>query len=74
MDCMLFGNGSSSQAIMVIIFMSFINDLKRLIAIHNRRLQKLMEQKAILGLFADPRISIEIEDIEIQINNSCYAG
>lgn len=40
----------------------------RLIDRHRRRLQKLKEQRAIFGLMTDPQISIEIEDIERQID------
>jgi len=42
-------------------------DIERLIDMHTRRLQKLREQQASFGLGADPRIKIEIEDIEAQI-------
>lgn len=41
--------------------------LNSLIANHNRRLQKLKEQKALEGISVDPKILIEIEDIEAQI-------
>lgn len=40
------------------------NDLRNLILKHNRRLQKLKEQKAIKGISTDPQVLIEIEDIE----------
>jgi hypothetical protein len=39
----------------------------RLIYLHNRRLQKLREQVALYGISVDPRILMEIEDIEKQI-------
>ncbi len=43
------------------------DDIKKLISIHNRRLQNLREQKAFQGISADPKISQEIEDIEAEI-------
>ena len=48
--------------------MSRKNDIKRLIVNHERRLQKLKEQQAIEGRSADPKILIEIEDIEKTID------
>jgi hypothetical protein len=45
------------------------DDLERLIINYTRRLQMLKEQKAIMGISADPRILIEIEDIEAEIEN-----
>ncbi len=47
-----------------IVTISNIEGIKRLIENHNRRLQKLKEQKALFGISADPKIDIEIEDIE----------
>ena len=44
-----------------------INHCKNLIANHQRRLQKLKEQKAFKGTSADPSISLEIEDIEKEV-------
>lgn len=41
--------------------------LKKLIQQHQRRLQILKEQQAMYGLSVDPRIPIEIEDIETEI-------
>lgn len=49
--------------------MSQKDDLKNLIAKHNRRLLKLKEQIAISGTSVDPRIKIEAEDIEAEIEN-----
>ncbi len=40
------------------------DDIEKLILNHNRRLQKLKEQKALYGHSIDPQILIEIEDIE----------
>ena len=42
-------------------------DLEKLITNHNRRLQKLKERKALEGLSADPKIRLEIENIEAEI-------
>ncbi len=47
--------------------MSHRDDLKRQIETHRRRLQKLREQKALLGIDTPPHILIEIEDIEVEI-------
>jgi hypothetical protein len=47
--------------------MSHADDIKRLIAIHQRRLQKRKEQQAAYGLSAPPEILIEIEDIEAEL-------
>ncbi len=47
--------------------MSRKEDLNKLINNHKRRLQKLKEKKAILGLSADPSIEIGIEEIESEI-------
>jgi hypothetical protein len=47
--------------------MSRQDDLKKLIASHEGRLQKRKEQKAKFGISADPSIDIEIEDIEGKI-------
>ncbi len=43
------------------------DNLKKLIAKHSRRLQKLKEQQALKGLDTAPHILIEIEDIEAEI-------
>ncbi|MCB0191464.1 MAG: ATP-binding protein [Anaerolineae bacterium] len=43
------------------------NDVKQLIASHQRRLHKLKELQALAGASVDPRILIEIEDIETKI-------
>lgn len=43
------------------------DDLKRLIASKERRLQKLKDKKAIQGISTDPSIDIEMEDIEKEI-------
>ncbi|MDY6868879.1 MAG: AAA family ATPase, partial [Chloroflexota bacterium] len=47
--------------------MSRKDDIERLITSHTRRLQKLKERQAIEGLTVDPKIPIEIEDIETEI-------
>lgn len=47
--------------------MSRQDDLKKLILYHERRLQKLREQQALKGISTDPKIFIEIEDIEATI-------
>ncbi len=44
--------------------MSNRNSFKKLIAINERRLQLLKEKKAMVGIYADPSIQIEIEGIE----------
>jgi hypothetical protein len=49
--------------------MSNQDDLKKLITDYAKRLQKLKEQKAIAGLSVDPKIPIEIEDIESEIES-----
>jgi hypothetical protein len=43
------------------------DDIQQLIINHQRRLQKLREQQALQGLSVDPKILIEIEDIEKEI-------
>ncbi len=43
------------------------NDIKKLIHINNRRIQALKEQKAMQGVSVDPKIIIEIEDIEAEL-------
>lgn len=45
------------------------DDIKKLIVAHNRRLQQLKEQKALQGLSVDPKIPLEIQDIEAEISN-----
>ena len=47
--------------------MSQTDDIKRLIIKHRRRLQELKEQKALYGISVDPRIPVEIDDIESEI-------
>ncbi|MBN1220722.1 MAG: SUMF1/EgtB/PvdO family nonheme iron enzyme [Anaerolineae bacterium] len=47
--------------------MSRRDDVQRLIANHQRRLQKLKEQQAIFGPHTPPYISIEIEDTEAEL-------
>jgi hypothetical protein len=42
-------------------------DLKKLINIKSRRLQKLKEQEAAYGISTDPGILIEIEKIEAEL-------
>ncbi len=42
-------------------------DLQKQIAAHSRRLQKLKEKQATLGISADSGLEIEIEDIEAKI-------
>lgn len=42
-------------------------DIKKLIAEHNRRLQKLKEKEARFGLNTPPEILTEIEDIEAEL-------
>jgi hypothetical protein len=49
--------------------MSQKDDLKNLIVKYNRRLLKLKEQIAISGASVDPKIQIEAEDIETEIEN-----
>ena len=44
--------------------MSRENHIKKLIANHSRRLEKLKENQALLGINCPPEILIEIEDIE----------
>lgn len=43
------------------------DDLRRLIELKSRRLQKLKEQQALLGISVDPTVPIEIDDIETEI-------
>ena len=47
--------------------MSQRDDIKKLIIEYSRRLQKLKEKKARLGVSADPSLDIEIEDIEAEL-------
>ena len=47
--------------------MSRQDELKKLISEHNRRLQKLKEQQARQGVSVDPKIPLEIEDIEAEL-------
>lgn len=46
---------------------SKVDDIRRLIINHSRRLQRLKEQQALRGISVDPGILLEIEDIETQI-------
>ena len=48
--------------------MSEISDLRRLIKIHQRRWQKLKEQKAFSGPATDPAVLMEIEDLAVEIS------
>lgn len=48
--------------------MSYKRDIKKLLVISERRLQKLREQKALKGSDTPPHILIEIEDTEKEIN------
>jgi hypothetical protein len=59
---------SSKQLQEVISKRQRINDLKQLIYIHRRALQKLKEQQALFGSHTPPHILIEIEDKEAQID------
>lgn len=45
------------------------DDLKKLINNHHRRLQVLKEQKALTGWSADPRVLLEMEDIETELKD-----
>jgi repressor LexA len=47
--------------------MSHKDDIKKLITIHERRLQILKEQHALSGISTDPHIILEIEKIEKEI-------
>ncbi|MFN8457504.1 MAG: response regulator [Anaerolineae bacterium] len=49
--------------------MSHKNDIRKLIGNLQRRLQKLKEQQALMGLGTPPHILIEIEDIKVEIEN-----
>jgi hypothetical protein len=42
-------------------------DVKRLIHINSRRLQLLKEQKAYKGVSVDPSVTMEIEDLEVEL-------
>jgi hypothetical protein len=44
--------------------MSDVDNLSELINTHKRRLQKLQQQEALSGISVDPKIPIEIENIE----------
>ena len=48
-------------------FMARKDDIKKLIENHYRRLQRLREQQALEGISVDPKIVIEIEDIQASI-------
>ncbi len=48
--------------------MSRQDDLKRLLFIRSRRLQKLKEAQALKGINAEPELLLEIEDLEEQID------
>ncbi len=47
--------------------MSSQDDMRELITLNSRRLRELKKQRAIKGLFVDPAVTIEIEDIESEI-------
>lgn len=47
--------------------MSRRNEIQELIATYNRRLQILLQQKATQGISVEPKIIIQIEDIEAEI-------
>ncbi|HEY84542.1 MAG TPA: hypothetical protein G4N96_05450 [Chloroflexi bacterium] len=47
--------------------MTHPDDLQQLISDHNRRLQRLKQQEVLYDISADPRIPIEIEDLEAQL-------
>lgn len=49
------------------VFMSRLTDIEKQLITHNRRLQKLKEQQAFQGISVDPKIPMEIEDIEKKI-------
>jgi hypothetical protein len=55
------------KAEVIIMAHKDIENLQRLIANHQRRLQVLKEQEALQGLSVDPKIPLEIEDIEEKI-------
>lgn len=42
-------------------------EIQKLLAIHHRRLQKLREQQALYGISVEPRVLIEIEDTEAEV-------
>ena len=44
-----------------------VEDLKKLIVTHQRRLQKLQEQQAEMGLYTPAHIETEIEDTKAEI-------
>lgn len=48
--------------------MSYKDDIKKLLIISQRRLQKLKEQKALKGSDTPPHILIDIEDTEEEVN------
>ena len=50
--------------------MSQIDELKNLLKINRRRLQKLEETRAYYGVATPPHILMEIEDIEDDIERS----
>lgn len=45
------------------------DDIEQLIANHQRRLQKLKEQRALYGIVTPAEILIQIEDLEVEISN-----
>ena len=49
--------------------MAQVEDIRKVITINNRRLQILKEQKALGGLFADPKYQMQIEAIEADLQN-----
>lgn len=48
--------------------MSRKEDVKKIVSMQQRRLQKLREQQAMFGINTPPHILIEIEDLEAEIN------
>jgi len=47
--------------------MSEADDVKTLIQLKSRQLQKLKEREALLGISTDPGILIQIEDLEMEL-------
>lgn len=47
--------------------MSREDNIKELITVHHKRLQELKKQRAMYGISVDPRIPVEIDEIEAQI-------
>lgn len=58
-----------------------LDSIKELLHIHNRRLQELKKKQATYGLSADPSLTLEIENIEAeiqklrrQLSDDCFDG